>query len=238
MRTAYANIVTPLLANLYNALLRQRLSKAGLDPESVEVADTADAAEVNPNVQLDDLAARLDAYDQATIDAIRSGGYDALPDDFRPAVDAFLDGFGHLSASGNDFSVAPWRETPDAVVAMIVDHAATHGATERLSWEARRAAAGRGEPAARSCPPSPHPGVCAAPRVGQLHLHLRLRALSSVLPGDRPPPQERGQLETSDDVMYLYLDEVRSALLGLPVAGDPAELVAARRARSNRCAMS
>ena len=230
VRTAYANIVTPLLANLYNALLRQRLSKAGLDPESVEVADTADAVELNPNVQLDELAARLDADDEATIDAIRSGGYDALPDDLRPAVDAFLERFGHLSASGNDFSVAPWRETPDAVVAMIVDHAATHGATERLSWEAAEQQLGAASrPLVRALQRRTQTYVLHRETVSFTYTYgygLFRRYFLEI--GRRL--QQRGQLEASDDIMYLYLDEVRATLLGLPMAGDPAELVAARRA--------
>jgi pyruvate,water dikinase len=38
----------------------------------------------------------------------------------------------------------------------------------------------------------------------------------------------RGVLSKPDDVMYLYIDELRAALLGMPV-GPPGQLVAARR---------
>ena len=34
---------------------------------------------------------------------------------------AFIERFGHLSDSGNDFSKEPWRETPDLVLRMVID---------------------------------------------------------------------------------------------------------------------
>jgi pyruvate,water dikinase len=34
----------------------------------------------------------------------------------------FIDQFGHLSDSGNDFSSVPWREEPDLILKMMVNH--------------------------------------------------------------------------------------------------------------------
>jgi pyruvate,water dikinase len=39
--------------------------------------------------------------------------------DFRDEIEDFLDDFGHLSDSGNDFSRVTWRETPEIILKMI-----------------------------------------------------------------------------------------------------------------------
>jgi pyruvate,water dikinase len=39
--------------------------------------------------------------------------------DLRDEIEGFLDDFGHLSDSGNDFSTATWREAPEMVLEMI-----------------------------------------------------------------------------------------------------------------------
>ena len=64
VRAAYANIVTPLLANMHNALLRKRLAAAGLDPESIAVGDTKELIGVNPNIHLEELGAELETLDE------------------------------------------------------------------------------------------------------------------------------------------------------------------------------
>ncbi|MDJ0961519.1 MAG: PEP/pyruvate-binding domain-containing protein [Acidimicrobiia bacterium] len=227
-RAAYANIVTPLLANLYNALLRKRLTKAGLDPEAVAVADTADLEDVNPNVHLDRLTARFWELDEAGIEALRTGGYAALPDELRRETDEFLDRFGHLSASGNDFSVPPWRETPDDVVQMVLDHVPTHGAAERIEWgvaEQRLGAAMR--PVLRNLRNRTREHVSHRESVSFIYTYgygLFRRYFMEI--GRRLV--DRGVLAKPDHVMYLYLDEARAALLETPMEIAPRDLVAAR----------
>ena len=219
IRSAYANIVTPLLANLHNALLRKRLASAGFDPESIDIGDTASLEEVNPNPHLDGLRIALADLDSGTIAAIRGDGMAALPDELRARFEDFLERFGHLSASGNDFSVVPWRETPDTVVAMALDHVATHGDAERRRWQdiepelsalmrpLLRSLRNRTqqfiEHRGMSASPTPMATDCFA--VYFLEIGRRLVA--------------RGLLEEAEDVMYLYLDEVRAHSLGQP--GQP-----------------
>ncbi len=228
VKAAYANIVTPLLANIHNALMRKRLSSAGIDPELVDVGGTADLVAFNPNIHLDALAADLAELDESTREEIRRQGAAAMPDPIRERFDAFLDQFGHLSTSGNDFSVAPWRETPDAVIAMALDHVEVHGATDRIPW----------------------PEVESKLNAVQRPLLTRLRDRTQQFIEHRENVSstytygyglfrryflevgrrlvDRGLLAADEDVMYLYLDELRAALLGTP--GDPpGELVAARR---------
>ncbi|NNC74572.1 MAG: hypothetical protein HKN93_03585 [Acidimicrobiia bacterium] len=229
VRAAYANIVTPLLANLHNAILRRRLTKAGLDPEAVEVADTSGLLDVNPNPHLDALAERFSGLDDAAMDAVRSGGYSAVPDNLKNDVDKFLDRFGHLSSSGNDFSVPPWRETPDAVVGMMLDHAATHGSTTRREWNSVESSmnpvAGRVARALRNRTAEyiHHREAVSFTYTYGYGLFRRyfLEAGRRLV--------ESGALDTPDDVMYLYLDEVRAALRGEADGTWPREEVAARK---------
>jgi pyruvate,water dikinase len=229
VRAAYANIVTPLMANLHNAVVRKRLAKAGLDPESVEIAGTADLRDVNPNPHLVELRDRLVSMGEATIDEVRAGGYTALPDEMRVVVDDFLDRFGHLSSSGNDFSVAPWRETPDAVLAMALDHAATHGAAERVPWQDAEAELNPiTRPLVRRLQQRTRAYVEYREQVSFIYTFgygLFRRYFVEI--GRRLV--ERDVLDAADDVMYLYLDEVRAALLGSG-PGDARQLVAGRRA--------
>jgi len=72
---------------------------------------------------------------------IRSGSYAEFQELagvelFKNEVDAYIDHFGHLSDSGNDFSSKPWRDNPDLVLQMITEYGA--GKKENnylLQWE-------------------------------------------------------------------------------------------------------
>ncbi|MDJ0954645.1 MAG: PEP/pyruvate-binding domain-containing protein [Acidimicrobiia bacterium] len=228
VRAAYANIVTPLLANIHNALLRRGLSRAGIDPELVDVGGTAHLVAFNPNIHLDALAADLAELDEAARDEIRQQGAAALPDPIRAEFEAFLEQFGHLSTSGNDFSVAPWRETPDAVVAMALDHVEVHGATARIPWhevESELSAAQR--PVLTRLRVRTQQFIEHRENVSSTYTYGYGLFRKYFLEVGRRLV-ERGLLVADEDVMYLYLDELRAALLGAP--GDPpGELVEARR---------
>jgi len=229
VRAAYANIVTPLLANLYNALLRKRLTGVGLDPESVDIGGPEGPDDLDPNPHLDRLAALLGSLEPATIAAIRSEGVARLPDSLRVEFDEFLAQFGHLSASGNDFSVAPWRETPEAVVAMALDHAETHGAGSRLAWqdvEARLGVVSR--PMLRALRNRTRQFIDHRESVSFTYTYGYGLFRDYFLEIGRRLV-EREMLATPDDVMYLYLDEVRAALLGIADSVRIRDLVTTRR---------
>ena len=235
VQAAYANIVTPLLANLYNALLRKRLAAAGIDPETIDVGDTRKLVAVNPNGHLAELSEELDRLDQQIRDDIRSRGVEALPDQLRAQFDSFLDRFGHLSASGNDFSVATWRETPDAVLTMALDHEGIHGDAERRPWEDV-------EPQLN---PLQRPILRSLRRRTEQYIEHRENVSFTYTYGYGLFRRyfleagrrlvERNELDVAEDVMYLYIDELRAALLGMPA--DPLrELVAARRSEMDQLA--
>jgi pyruvate,water dikinase len=230
VRSAYANIVTPLLANLYNTLLRKRLLKAGLDPEIVDIGASADLTDVNPNAHLEELRNATSQLDAAELAAVERDGPAALPEPVRSQFQDFVDRFGHVSASGNDFSVAPWRETPDVVLAMALEHSALHGDTKRLDWSEAEAESGAlARPMLRALRRRTQQFIAHRENVSFTYTYgygLFRRYFLEI--GRRLV--ERGLLAETEDIMFLYLDEVRAALLGLSAKELPAELVAARKA--------
>jgi pyruvate,water dikinase len=56
-------------------------------------------------------------------------------------VDEFLKRFGHFSESGNDFSKIPWREEPDKVVRMALNHEVSSRRKRKVTWETLNASA-------------------------------------------------------------------------------------------------
>lgn len=116
---AYANIVIPLLANLYSTLLRKGLARRGLDLAEVDLG--VDASAVDPNHHLG-LLARI----------IEEEGWES--DAGRRETGEFLSRFGHLSDSGNDFSAPHWRETPELVRTMAETLRSSPGSQPRRPW--------------------------------------------------------------------------------------------------------
>jgi pyruvate,water dikinase len=135
-RVAYYNILTPLLMQVYNAILKGQLARIGVDFEQFNLTRGMQAlADFDPNVHLAELNRtynELDAHLQARI---RTSSYDQfrqLPgiESLQRDVERFLERFGHLSDSGNDFSAVPWRENPDLIITMMADYVEPAGGSE------------------------------------------------------------------------------------------------------------
>lgn len=227
VRAAYANIVTPLLANLHNTVLRRALTRAGLDPEGLDLGGTAELADVNPTAALEKLAALLDGKDEEAVEQIREN-VESAPDEFRTAFEDFMSRFGHLSSSGNDFSIPPWSETPQAVVGMVLDHATTHGSRTAQPWmEVEPGLRPYARPVLRKLRSHTQEFIAHRERVSFTYTYgygIFRRYFLEI--GRRLA--ERELIAEPADVMYLYLDEVRAALIGTSLE-RPADLVASRR---------
>jgi pyruvate,water dikinase len=228
-RAAYQNIVIPLLANIYVSLFRRTFTKRGIDVDELDL-DLGDPSNpYNPNPALSRLGTAVAKLGPGVPEAYLQGGRESLPDEVRREFDGFLDRFGHLSDSGNDFSIPPWSERPEAVMRLAIDHAETTGAHQTRPW---REAAGQLNPLSRRTLQVLHR------RAGRFVDHRE--AISFVYTYGyglfRPllievgrRLVERGLLVAEDNVMFLYLDEVRAVLLGDDTVG-PAALAQARRA--------
>lgn len=122
---AYFNIIIPLLMQIYHAVFNQQLLRLDVDPATFDLtADFEQLKALDPSThlqQLYQLYQSLPAEIQEAILAENFSTFEARTDigAFQRGVADFLDEFGHLSDSGNDFSVAPWREHPDLLLNMI-----------------------------------------------------------------------------------------------------------------------
>jgi pyruvate,water dikinase len=127
-QTAYLNIVAPLLMALYNGMLRRQMLKAGSDYEKLDLMDGVPALQdYDPDFhlrRLNGLYCQLSPDTQQRILESSFTAFQLLPgiEDFQAQVTEFLERFGHLSDSGNDFSSIPWRENPDLILRMITSY--------------------------------------------------------------------------------------------------------------------
>jgi phosphohistidine swiveling domain-containing protein len=144
-------------------------------------------------------------------------------------VRRFIEQFGHLSDSGNDFTATPWREEPGLILKMAAAHAQTQGGSclrqryEDLELPPLRRAMAR--------------PLYERARRFRLHREAvsslytygygRLRDYFLAL-GDRFV--QKGILDDREDLFYLYLDEVRSIVHGSDRCEIYRGLVARRKA--------
>jgi pyruvate,water dikinase len=122
---AYHNIVTMLLAALYERALRSRLGKAGISPEAIDLS-SPELRSMYPTDALCSMHTTYLGLDEEAQKAFKERGADALQgmDQAQPLkerMDEFLRDFGHLSDSSNDFSCAPWEEDPLHVARMVIE---------------------------------------------------------------------------------------------------------------------
>ncbi len=240
-RAAYANIVVPLVMHGYDHTLAIQLRATGIDPVGVDpAAGRADRTAWSPAAGMDDLAAIARDLPADAVAALSDRGAAALVDRpdlarLRVELDRFLARFGHLSESGNDFSLPTWREDPDVVVAMILAHrerpeaTAGPGAGEGLPAVLERTARLR-RPLVRLL--WRRAGAFRVYRDAVGATWARAYGLfrgTFLALGERLV--ERGLLGVPEDVFYLSLDEVRALVRGAtPSAGEAHGVVARRRA--------
>ncbi len=238
--TAYYNIVAPLLMFGYNAMLKAQLRKLDVDFEAFDLAEgREDIHRFDPGTALAQLHAQYAALDAAAQQAVDTGDVSALrempgAESFRSAVADFVERFGHLSDSGNDFSVAPWRESPSLVLKMI----AAYQRLEQRGLERVRLA----DLPVRGMKRRWLSIVCGRARqfryyrefanyVYSFGYGLFRRYFLSI--GDRLAA--RSVLGDPADVFYLRQDEVREVVAGQPTTSSCATLVSQRREEMERC---
>jgi len=109
---AYFNIMLPMLAMMHHRMLSGMLKRYGYDTRLLDLdSGTAARESINPHNRLDQLHQKYYAE-----------GVDLSSEEQRQLdrdLETFLEEFGHFSDSGNDCSSIPWRETPDLIRQMI-----------------------------------------------------------------------------------------------------------------------
>jgi phosphoenolpyruvate synthase/pyruvate phosphate dikinase len=122
-KLAYLNIIIPILMQIFHKKLRKQLAKLNLDYDQIDFnKDFPALLDYSPLVPLYDIRVSLEALPAPiqeqciSIEAMKS-----IPETFDVSkkIDTFINDFGHLSDSGNDFSSPKWKENPAHVLNMI-----------------------------------------------------------------------------------------------------------------------
>jgi len=126
-KTAYYMIITYLLMGLYNGLLKYQLRKFGVAFEDFDLTRGIDElSEFDPTINLMELSRQFHQLNETTRNKIRESSYNEFLtlqgiETFQKNVRNFMEHFGHLSDSGNDFSSVPWRESPNSILSIITN---------------------------------------------------------------------------------------------------------------------
>lgn len=221
---AYLNVVVPLSMYLYSTLLRKQLQRLGVDFTVLDFQqDEPEFLRYNPNFSLAELRktySRLSPDAQRALETASCDEINGLEgiDDFKVGFQKLLNDFGHLSDNGNDFSSVPWRENADSILRLVIDFPAeekesfTNGSKQnaKVPFQALKL------PAARRWMLR---GLYDRARQFQLYreqisyiytLGYGLFRVIFLALAERF--RERGWIEARDEIFYLTLDELRSAV--------------------------
>ena len=231
---AYYNVVTLLLALLYNRLLGQWLAEVGVDFQSFDlVGGTDELRRFDPTWHLARLSQAFGALSPAEQEAVQQSSYEeflGMPGiaPFQQLVAGFLQDFGHLSDSGNDFSHQPWRETPELILRMIADQGMVESRGAKKTGFSDLPVAGLRRWRLRLLYRRARAFAVYREAVSSLYTYGYglFRELYLAL-GERFV--QRGIIDTQDDIFYLFTDEIREIVKAGPQAQDARALVQERK---------
>jgi len=122
-RLTYFNIIIPLLMQYYNKKLKKKLSKLGADYELLNFnEDFPELEELTPTLAMNRIRSQFETLSADIRDNNKSlEELLLLPEaaELQDQFNLFMKSFGHLSDSGNDFSVSKWEEYPDLLFDLI-----------------------------------------------------------------------------------------------------------------------
>ncbi|MFN2303233.1 MAG: PEP/pyruvate-binding domain-containing protein, partial [Anaerolineales bacterium] len=125
---AYHTSLSMFFLTMYNRALKRELSRRGIEISHFDLTENMpELHHYYPSAILEQLKHQFQGLSPDTKNKISASSYDQLKeidgiDEFMETFSILLERFGHLGDSGNDFSVPPWRETPDLVVKMVTDY--------------------------------------------------------------------------------------------------------------------
>lgn len=135
-RIAYFNIITPLILSMHIRSMRRRLSALGINYDRLDIiADSCEITSLDPSYSLRLLNNQFRTLDEVSQQLIREKKYEELKtipgiEPFLNLFQEFLNRFGHLSDSNNDFSISTWREKPAVLMQMAISHPEAEGCTD------------------------------------------------------------------------------------------------------------
>jgi pyruvate,water dikinase len=214
VKVAYQNIVIPLLMSVYGALLKSRLKRLGVDFVHFDLMNGDDEIKrYDPNVSLDQLKNTFENLPASVKEKISASKLADLEnssgaEEFGQDIHQFIQRFGHLSDSGNDFSRIPWREDRDRVLNMIINHHPGERDHQKVTWKTLQA-------------PSLSKFVIAPIFQRARRSRLRREQVSSLYTSSygwfrvyflvlAKQLVQQGSLREENDIFYLTLEEVRT----------------------------
>ena len=123
----YYNKTCQILMGMFNLGFKRLLAKRGVDFKDFDLMEGCTGIEAyDPNPHLHELNRQFQTLSPELQQRVRESTYLEFMamtglEDFQSSFTTFLEQFGHLSDNGNDFSVTPWRESPDMVKQLITD---------------------------------------------------------------------------------------------------------------------
>jgi len=133
---AYYASFSLFLLSMYNRVLKRQLARRGINFNDFEVTENMPELDgYYPSKDLSDLYCHYSVLSPEKKKALNATTYCQLQeidglDDFLEKFADLLDQFGHLGDSGNDFSIPPWRETPDLVLKIVKDFKPIEGSQQ------------------------------------------------------------------------------------------------------------
>jgi pyruvate,water dikinase len=237
--TAYRNIEVQLSQAVYTRLLKGQLSRQGVSLEEFDLTSGMKELEpLEPNVHLLRLHQQyreLEPEQRATVRDSDFEQFRRLPgiEDLQQGVVRFIQQFGHLSDSSNDFSYPSWRENPDWILTMVVEGVpARSPAPSRVGFESLQTK-------------PPRRWILATvynrarrfrwyrEAVGSLYAYCYdlFRTYFLAL-GERFAQQSL--LDAGEDIFYLHFDEIKETVRQ-EFAEDLRDLIAQRKREMEAC---
>jgi pyruvate,water dikinase len=231
--STYNTILSILLMQLYNRLLKARLEKLGIDFQHFDLTDDMpEIREYDPNNRLEALNRLFRQLDPGLQEQICNSNYESFLD--LPGIDAlqrgiaqFLEKFGHLSDSGGDFGSVPWRETPDLILQVVADfQKSSEQPTTKIRFQDLRLKGMQGRFLSLLYRRARQFRLLREKHSSLYTYTLMLFRVYYLALGDRLV--QRGVLDDREDIYYLYDHEVRSLVAG-QTRGEAFREVAAQR---------
>jgi phosphohistidine swiveling domain-containing protein len=238
---AYINILVTLLMSAHNAILRRQLRRKEIDFASLDLTYGMEKRlALDPGAHLRRLRADFDSLDSTSQALIRQSSFSALDvlegdtiAEFREGLRRFMDRFGHLSESGNDFSFVPWRENGDLVLKMVLEYSPpperddiVHWESLPLGWVSRCIITPAYRRARRFQLRREEVSSCYTFGYGWFREYFLILGARFV---------DRGLLDMREDIFYLYLEEIRQAVQEGESAQSLDALVGARKQDIEAC---
>lgn len=226
----YFTIVTILLMQIYNALLRRQLKKQGIDFQHFNLLEGLDEInDFDPPYHLQLLHQKYMNLDEKGRRAVETGDLETLcslpnAEFFCEQFQEFMLRFGHLSDTTGHFGSIPWRDTPDFILKLIAEYQSPGEVNEQVNY--------------KDLNDNRYLLRLFYNRARQFRLYREkysslysytLMLFREYYLGIGGHFSRSGLIQTSSDILYLYDNEVRSYISGQANGKDFEKLVEQRK---------